>query len=276
MSRKPGVSAPLLLLCAMSLVPFAQALPGESCAVNPQVAARESEHGSAQTSGTVAEGQKCDPKFTYENQPEWGGQCVTGKMQSPVDIKSARPAKLDPLEFGYQSGSLKIVNDCDHYRIKIDFPGDSWLKIGKRSYRLVEFHFHEPAEDLIDGKRAAMEVHLVHQTRDGFRAVVAVMVKPGAENELIKTLWKNIPPRGDSREFKDVKVDANDLLPKDRGFYTFPGSLTAPACDQGIAWYVLKTPIEFSRDQIDEYKKYYANTARRPQPANGRPILENQ
>jgi carbonic anhydrase len=39
-------------------------------------------------------------------------------------------------------------------------------------------------------------------------------------------------------------------------------------------WYVLKTPIEMSQAQIDEYKKHYHNTARPLQPANGRLIAE--
>jgi carbonic anhydrase len=73
-----------------------------------------------------------------------------------------------------------------------------------------------------------------------------------------------------------VKINAADLLPADHGFYRFPGSLTTPICNEGVQWYLMKHPIEMSQAQIDEYKKYYHNTARPLQPLNNRPLVESQ
>ena len=41
-------------------------------------------------------------------------------------------------------------------------------------------------------------------------------------------------------------IDAGALLPADRTFFTYAGSLTTPPCTEGITWYVLKAPIEMS------------------------------
>jgi carbonic anhydrase len=67
-----------------------------------------------------------------------------------------------------------------------------------------------------------------------------------------------------------------DLLPADRSFYRFPGSLTVPICNEVVTWYVMKNPIELSEAQIAQYTKHYHNTARPLQPLNDRPLSERQ
>jgi carbonic anhydrase len=96
----------------------------------------------------------------------------------------------------------------------------------------------------------------------------------GKENPVIKTLWEHIPEKGREDKFPGVKINAGDLLPTDRSYYRFPGSLTTPLCNEGVEWYVMKNPIEMSEAQIEEYKKHYHNTARPLQPVNDRPIAE--
>jgi carbonic anhydrase len=72
------------------------------------------------------------------------------------------------------------------------------------------------------------------------------------------------------------KINPMDLLPVDRSFYRYPGSLTTPICNEVVAWYVMKNPIEFSEGQIAEYAKHYHDTARPLQPLNARPVTERQ
>ncbi len=236
--------------------------------------------GDGSQSGQDHDGPTCSPDFTYTPGPHgpdhWGGTCNTGKTQSPIDIRNAKKASLPPLEFAYEVASLNILNDCNHYTVKINYSGPSSIKFGSRTYKLIQFHFHEPSEEAIDGKRASMVVHLVHQADDKSVAVVAALVRPGRENKLIKTLWTNLPPKGEKREFPDIKIDPADLLPADRSFYTFAGSLTTPKCDEGVTWFVLKKPIYFSQAQIAAYKKQYRRTARPLQPVNGRTIEESK
>jgi len=85
-------------------------------------------------------GEKCEPKFTYEEGPlgpsHWAGLCNSGKMQAPIDIQHAEKLRIYDLKFNYQPADLDIVNDCNQYRILVKFPDNYWLKVGKKPYFL--------------------------------------------------------------------------------------------------------------------------------------------
>jgi len=226
---------------------------------------------------------KCEPKFTYEEGPSgpshWAGVCNTGQTQSPVDITSSKKMPippLAPLEFHYQPAVLDMVNDCNKYLIKVRFPDNLWLKVARKPYRLSEIDFHEPGENAVNGKRPPMSLQLVHLSPEATFLIIEVPVVVGKENPAIKTLWEYIPAGGKEQVVEGVKINAMDLLPADRGFYTFRGSLTNPICNEGVSWFVMKNPIEMSEDQIAYYKKYYHNTARPLQPLRERPVLESK
>ena len=68
-------------------------------------------------------------------------------------------------------------------------------------------------------------------------------------------------------------VDLNRLLPSDRGYYTFTGSLTTPPCSEDVTWFVLKQPVEISKPEESAFAKRYAHNARPVQPLNGRSVL---
>jgi carbonic anhydrase len=53
-----------------------------------------------------------------------------------------------------------------------------------------------------------------------------------------------------------------ELIPKDKDYYTYPGSLTTPPCSEIVTWYVVKDQIEVSEDQIKNFKKIFAMNAR--------------
>ena len=62
------------------------------------------------------------------------------------------------------------------------------------------------------------------------------------------------------------------LLPKDRAYYTFQGSLTTPPCSEDVTWFVLKSPMKIADGEIAQFAKIYPLNARPTQPTNGRPI----
>lgn len=226
---------------------------------------------------------KCEPKFTYEDGPRgpghWEGLCNTGHSQAPIDItkteKMTSPP-LAPLLFKYQPAELDMVNDCNKYLIKVRFPGNQWLKVARKPYRLSEIDFHEPGENAVNGKRPAMSLELVHLSPESTFLIIEVPITVGKENPVIRTLWEHIPGAGKEEVTKDVKINVMDLLPADHGYYSFRGSLTDPICNEGVLWFVLKNPIEISEAQIAEYKKHYHDTARPLQPVNDRPVSETK
>lgn len=226
---------------------------------------------------------KCGPTYTYDGGPHgpshWAGVCVTGHMQTPINISKPEeiPLKLLPqLLFNYQPADLDMVNDCNNYQLKLRFPPNYLLRVGKKPYRLSEVRFREPGETAVNGQRPQMALELVHLSPEANFLIVEVPVVVGKENPTIKTLWEHIPYPGKEIKVADMKVNVMDLIPTDRGFYRFPGSLTSPICNEPVQWYVMKTPIEMSEAQIDQYRKYYHDTARPLQPLNDRPLIESQ
>jgi carbonic anhydrase len=237
------------------------------------------------THSTIAQSHPSNaPHWSYEGAdgPEhWGdlspdfATCKTGQRQSPINIVGSQSADLAPIHFDYKLAPLKIINNG--HTIQINYEPGSSITVNGTALPLVQFHFHHVSENEIDGKKYDLELHFVHMdTAAGRAAVVAVFIKSGAENAVLRDLWSHIPHEtGKEVELKKVMINPADLLPADRNYYVFDGSLTIPGCKEGIKWYVMKTPIEASPSQIATFAKYYPVNARPIQPTNGREIRDS-
>ena len=228
----------------------------------------------------------CAPTYTYEDEragedgpagpDHWSGVCRTGKMRSPVDIRDPQQLPIGGLlKFDYKPVDLDVINDCNAYRILVRFPDNDWLKVGRRPYFLSELHFRHPGENAVNGARPRMSVELVHLDAEANVAIIEVPVVAGKENRAMKAVLEHVPDPGFEYKFCGAPIDATDFLPADRSFYRVPGSLTVPICNEGVTWFVMKHPIEFSEAQISEYMKHYSENARPLQPSNGRPMAES-
>jgi carbonic anhydrase len=218
------------------------------------------------------------PEHWGDLDPDYAA-CKSGKEQSPIDIRNAQKADLPALRFEYQSTPLKyLINNGKTIRVNYHAPiSGGFLIVGDRRYQLTQFHFHRPAEEYVDGKTYDMVAHLVHESADGKAAVVAAFLKAGKANATIRQLWEHMPKtEGTEQEIAGVQVNAAGLLPAATGYYTYEGSLTAPPCTEGVTWFVLKTPVEISPDQINAFAKLYPHNARAVQPLNGRVVKSSQ
>lgn len=196
-----------------------------------------------------------------------------GKNQSPVNLTGFIEAQLKPIAFAYQPGGSEIVNNG--HTIQINYDSGSSIAIDNIQFNLKQFHFHAPSENLIGGKSFPMEMHLVHADRDGNLAVVAVMLSEGAENKALAEIWPALPKAAHEKKPLPMKFAAEKLLPADRDYYRYNGSLTTPPCTEGVRWLVLKTPVSVSKDQIAAFVQILHHANNRPvQAINARPILE--
>jgi carbonic anhydrase len=229
----------------------------------------------------LAQHAEGSPSWTYggaQGPTHWGqlsgdfSECAKGQQQSPVDIQHETPADLPPIQFNYVPSPLRIIDNGHTIEVMVA-PGSS-IQVGDAKYELQQFHFHHPAEERIHGKSFPLVAHLVHKSAEGKLAVVAVLFKHGAPNAFLKGLWKNMPPdKGVEHAPEGVTFDLNQLLPKDRGYYTFSGSLTTPPCSEQVTWFVLKTQAEMSKDGEAAFVKKYPHNARPVQPLYGRSVL---
>jgi carbonic anhydrase len=208
--------------------------------------------------------------------PAWRA-CSKGKEQSPIDIRHAHLNKaLKPIEFHYMAGPVTIVNNG--HTIQVDVQPGSYIVVGGERYDLVQFHFHHPSEEAVKGKLSDMVIHLVHRSADGKLAVIAILLNEdrGDPNAVLATIWDHMPTAaGQSVKLADM-IDPGGLLPADRGYWTYMGSLTTPPCTEGVRWFVLEQSMSISRVQLRAFAALYRVNSRPLQDPNGRKVEANE
>ena len=203
-----------------------------------------------------------DPAFTT---------CKTGKEQSPINITTAKKsADLKPIAFAYTPSAAEVVNNG--HTIQVNLTNGGSIKLGQDEFKLLQFHFHTPSEEQIDGKSFPLVAHLVHKSADGQLAVVAVLFTLGKENAALKNVFNTIPAQGGTSKPLAGNFNASDLLPQDQAYYAFKGSLTTPPCSEGVRWQVLKQTQDISVEQFAAFKGPYPLNARPVQPLHGRKV----
>lgn len=209
--------------------------------------------------GSPAHWGELDPKFEA---------CATGKTQSPIDIRDAVKADLPALDFSYPALAPTLVNNG--HTVQVNLPDGASLKVGERSYKLLQFHFHTPSEEAVNGKRFAMVAHFVHRDADGKLGVVGLLLKAGQPNAAFAPVFAHLPRPGESITVDGLALDLAAMLPADKGYYSFAGSLTTPPCSEGVSWMVLKQPVALGPKQIAAFRQLFNANARPLQPVNGR------
>ena len=204
--------------------------------------------------------------------PAWKA-CAAGKEQSPVDIRSSKLNKaLQPVEFHYMAGPVTLENNGHTVVVHVR-PGSYIVADGVR-YDLEQFHFHHPGEEAVKGRLSDMVAHLVHRSADGKIAVVAVRLNEdrAQPNALLSTLWESLPKAAGQTTKIDDMVNAGGLLPADRGYWTYTGSLTAPPCTEGVKWIIFQQAMPLSREQLRAFAAIYPVNSRPLQDLRGRKI----
>lgn len=201
--------------------------------------------------------------------------CATGRAQSPIDIRHAEAAPLPALDFAYGRVAPSIVNNGHTVQVNVR-PGQS-LRIDGHAYELVQFHFHTPSEEHLNGKASAMVAHFVHRDAEGRLAVVAALIEPGKPNPGFDAILSHLPAHaGETLTIDGLELDLATLLPAERRYYDFDGSLTTPPCSENVHWMVLARPVTASPAAIRRFRALYRSNARPVQPLNGRVVRVSQ
>lgn len=204
------------------------------------------------------------------------GTCKSGNSQSPINISTPNVDKknLQPIEFHYNNSPLRIINNG--HTVQVNYSPGSYISIGSDRYDLLQFHFHTPSEGQINGKNYDMVAHLVHKSSSGELAVVAVLFDIGLAHRGLDNIWRAIPVKEGHEVSQQISVQALRLLPRDRSYFTYSGSLTTPPCSEGVRWLVLKKPVTLSSAQLSRFKDFYSFNARPVQALNGRKVTLSQ
>ena len=215
------------------------------------------------------------PEHWAELAPE-NKLCAVGTRQSPIDIRDGLPVDQEDIAFDYKPSSFSVLDNGHTIQVNVG-PGNGLTVMGRR-YELVQFHFHRPSEERVNGRQFDMVAHLVHRDEHGRLAVVAVLLERGRDDKahpIIQTVWANLPLEKGEALAAQVQIDLGQLLPAERGYYTYMGSLTTPPCSEGVLWMVMRQPVALSGQQLDIFAKLYPMNARPLQAGSGRVIKES-
>ncbi|MBZ4415815.1 carbonic anhydrase [Myxococcus sp. RHSTA-1-4] len=201
--------------------------------------------------------------------------CATGKEESPVELVTANttPDTHPAPSFNYRPSRVRMVNNG--HTVEFEYDAGSTVRVGEKEYQLAQFHFHTPSEHTEDGVHFPLELHLVHKNTSGGVLVVGVFIKAGSVNRALDDAFHHLPwNKGDHSEPKGASINASALLPKNKAFFQYHGSLTTPPCTEGVEWYVMKDPIEMSDAEIASFQRlpHLNPNNRPPQPLNGRTV----
>jgi carbonic anhydrase len=230
------------------------------------------------------------PDHWGELAPEFA-LCSTGKSQSPIDITSTVPEKQSLALHYYPSTMIIMLDGPTHleilgkqtitntgHSVQLNFPAKNpqeMLNYAGKHYHLIQFHFHTPSETKLNGKTYPMEIHFVHQGDDGAVAVLAVLVDKGATNPTLQSILDNVPKTEKiPQDIKGKRINPVNLVPDDKTFYHFVGSLTTPPCSEGLEWVVLKNTIAASPQQIEKFNATsHGDNVRPVQSLNDRKVF---
>ena len=201
--------------------------------------------------------------------------CMLGKRQSPIDIRDGIKVNLEPIIFDYRPTAFRVIDNGHTIQVNVE-PGNSIMVQGHR-FDLIQFHFHRPSEERVNGRQSDMVAHLVHKDAEGKLAVVAVLLDQGDQpHPVVQLVWNSLPLEKNTEQYSPSLMDLNLLLPEHQQYYTYMGSLTTPPCSEGVLWMVMKQPAMLTREQVNIFSRLYPMNARPIQSAAGRMIKEGQ
>ncbi|WP_216591477.1 carbonic anhydrase [Streptomyces brasiliscabiei] len=216
-------------------------------------------------------------------------KCETGKEQSPIDLdddKAVDAPVNTAVTIDYRPVTAELVNNGHTVQANVSEGGR--IVLDGTAYDLKQFHFHLPSEHTEDGEHAEMEVHFVHADKDGKLAVVGVLMEQDSDDgngesdnggnggnddrSPFGDLFAKLPAEEGATVKIGTAFDLTAFLPDDRDQYRYDGSLTTPACAEGVKWTVLKDEIAVAANEVAAYKELFPKSNRPTQPLNDREV----
>lgn len=198
--------------------------------------------------------------------------CGTGKQQSPVDISATyTDRKSLPVNFQYSAARLNLRNTGRTIQGDFSALANHIMFEGER-FDLTHMQFHAPAEHRLQDATLPFELHLVHRTETGKVAIVAVLFQTGESNKALAEVFRLLPEESGQESPESVTFNPLSVIPKKRAYYTYPGSLTAPPCTEGVTWIVMQQLLEISVAQQKKFIEAVGKNARPVQAIGSRRI----
>ena len=216
--------------------------------------------------------------FSYDNQSAWqsfADSFCGGLRQSPIDIAVSDVQEsevlIDLVFTGWDNAvSGNFLNTDHNVQFTPTNSDTAAVENHRGTYDVQQFHFHWGSENgvgsehRVNGDQFDAELHFVTLKRgetagsdagDAF-SVVAVFfnIDPNAQ---VTGIWEQLTPvptaNGATMSVADLRY--SDLLPDNRDYYYYEGSLTTPLCNEIVQWFVLKEPISIPAAVVESFRQ---------------------
>lgn len=218
-------------------------------------------------------------EYTGTNGAEnWDDLCVGfsacgQKSQSPINITGAvENSSLSAINFSYHETPVEIENNG--HTIEFVCEAGSKISISGKDYELKQFHYHGSSEHQINGTYSPLEVHFVHKATDNAIAVVGVLFESGTSNPLLEKYLSHFPIKEGNYKATGEKINLSSLMPDNKSYYSYKGSLTTPPCSETVNWFVLQNKLTATSAQLSGFQTILKNNYRPIQALNGRTIYK--
>jgi carbonic anhydrase len=199
-----------------------------------------------------------------------GDQVLHPTQQSPINLPATPPSRSQhEIEIEYSDTAEHLIHR-DH-TIEMEYDPGSKVEFDGRQYQLEQFHFHTPSEHLVAQRRFPVELHLVHHSKDGQALVLGILFEIGPPSAFIEQILRDAP-RGIGRIDLESHLDVSKLLPDEKHFYAYVGSLTTAPYTEGIQWLILSEHPSVSPEQVVRLLVLEGGNARDAQPIGDRSI----
>jgi len=213
--------------------------------------------------------------FSYLAQSNWSGVCTTGLRQSPVNIISSEVSSsffLAQLYFtdGWTAQTSGIFENTGTTVKFTPTSTTAAITTFLGTYDLQQFHMHWGYSEVIGGsehtineRRADLEIHFVHYKRGAnnssqgdYAAVIGVLADVG--NVSHSGAWSQLDVAAikpnTSSPVNVMGLVFNNLLPENRSYYYYMGSLTTPPCSEIVQWFLLKEKIKVPQEFLNKLR----------------------
>ncbi|KAG0515073.1 hypothetical protein BDA96_10G247600 [Sorghum bicolor] len=181
--------------------------------------------------------------------------CSVGLMQSPIGLTDTVAGLSDrPGHVGrsYRPAAASLVNRGHDIMVRFNTdPGG--VVVDGVAYRLRQMHWHAPSEHTINGRRYALELHMLHQSdaNNNKYAVVSQLYRVSRHHRdrtirRLERYVRRVARRKDHEELIDEEVDPRRPVSRSLAYYKYMGSFTTPPCTEGVTWLVAHQVINKS------------------------------
>lgn len=205
-------------------------------------------------------------------------------FESPINITGPTINLSQYLTINYSNSVPRAIVNNGGYPVEVTFPSNApdTITLGGQQYSLTQFHYHDTAENQVNGYTYPMEEHFVNVSASGAETVVAVFLQLGAYNPALQTVLSAASAdltTPNSTTTISTPIDFAGLLPTNPQGWYYQGSLTTPPLSQPINWLVFATPITLDYQQLQEYEAEAGGLGMLPnnrpvQPTDGRQTNE--